>query len=227
MSRWKNIERNINNIIVWGASDQCRINYPILNDLGYKIEALIDDTVDKKSPFSSIPIYIGDIGLQNFIDHNKLKNLGFAIAIANPYGHIRVKIHAKLVSKGFLPISFSDQTAHICNSVIFGEGLQVMPSAIIENDVKISTQCIIGTRALVMHDCILGQGVEIGPGSVVCGRVTIGNNSWVGAGAVIKDRLNIGSNTIIGAGAVVVSDIPDGVIVAGVPAKIIKKNSHV
>lgn len=227
MNRWKNIERTIKNIIIWGASDQCRINYPILKDLGYKIEALIDDTVDKKSPFPQMPIYMGDIGLQNFINQNKLKKLGFVIAIANPYGHIRVKINSKLIRKGLLPISFADQTAHICKSGIFGEGLQVMPSAIIENDVKISTQCIIGTRASVMHDCVLGQGVEIGPGSVVCGRVTIGNNSWVGAGAVIKDRINIGSNTIIGAGAVVVSDIPDGVIVAGVPAKIIKKNSYV
>ncbi|MDD5218774.1 MAG: sugar O-acetyltransferase, partial [Candidatus Omnitrophica bacterium] len=42
--------------------------------------------------------------------------------------------------------------------------------------------------------------------------------------AIIRPGVHIGSNTVIGMGAVVTKDIPDKVVVAGVPAKIIREN---
>ena len=99
-----------------------------------------------------------------------------------------------------------------------------MPAAIVHNDVKIGDQCIINTRALVEHDCVLKDGVEIGPGAVLCGRVHVGKNSWIGANATINPRVIIGDNSIIGAGAVVVTDIPSNVVAVGVPAKVIREN---
>ena len=54
-------------------------------------------------------------------------------------------------------------------------------------------------------------------------RPTIGNNVYVGANACIVGDVHIGNNVIIGAGAIVVKDIPDNCIIAGNPAKVIKK----
>ena len=48
-------------------------------------------------------------------------------------------------------------------------------------------------------------------------------NAWVGAGAIILPGVTIGKNAIISAGAVVTKDVPDNTIVAGVPAKIMRK----
>lgn len=52
---------------------------------------------------------------------------------------------------------------------------------------------------------------------------TIGNDIWVGANALIKDGVTIGDGAIIGAGAVVTKDVEPYTIVAGVPAKTIRK----
>ena len=52
----------------------------------------------------------------------------------------------------------------------------------------------------------------------------IGNHVNIGWGAVINPGLKIGNHVIVGANAVVTKDVPDGVIVAGNPAKIIKIN---
>ena len=52
--------------------------------------------------------------------------------------------------------------------------------------------------------------------------VTIGDNVWVCGGATIVGGVTIGSNSIIAAGAVVVKDVPDSVIVGGVPARVIR-----
>ncbi|MBQ7545461.1 MAG: sugar O-acetyltransferase [Clostridia bacterium] len=53
--------------------------------------------------------------------------------------------------------------------------------------------------------------------------ITIGDNVWIGAGAIILPGVHIGNNTVIGAGAVVTKDIPDGVVAAGNPCRILKE----
>ena len=55
--------------------------------------------------------------------------------------------------------------------------------------------------------------------------ITIGDNCYISAGATIIGPVKIGNNVIIGAGSVVVKDIPDNVVVVGVPARIVKDNN--
>lgn len=56
--------------------------------------------------------------------------------------------------------------------------------------------------------------------------VQIGNDVWVGGGSIILPGVTIGNNVIVGAGSVVTKNIPDNVIVAGNPARIIKENKN-
>ena len=53
--------------------------------------------------------------------------------------------------------------------------------------------------------------------------VSIGDNVWIGGSTVILPGVHIGSNTVIGAGSVVTKDIPDWVVAAGNPCKVIRK----
>ena len=53
--------------------------------------------------------------------------------------------------------------------------------------------------------------------------VTIGDNVWIGGNSVICPGVRIGSNTVIGAGSVVTKDIPDWVIAAGNPCRVIRE----
>lgn len=54
-------------------------------------------------------------------------------------------------------------------------------------------------------------------------EVTIGDNVWIGGNTVIVPGVHIGSNTVIGAGSVVTKDVPDWVIAAGNPCKVIRE----
>lgn len=54
------------------------------------------------------------------------------------------------------------------------------------------------------------------------GIVQIGNNVWIGDNVSIMPNTRIGNNVVIGANAVVTKDIEDNLVVAGVPAKVIK-----
>ena len=54
--------------------------------------------------------------------------------------------------------------------------------------------------------------------------VIIGNNVWIGGGAIILPGVTIGNNVVIGAGSVVTKNIPDNVIAAGSPCRVIRRN---
>ena len=79
------------------------------------------------------------------------------------------------------------------------------------------------------HNSHIGKKCTILP-NVLIGRkepglkadVFIGDNCYISTGVTILGPITIGNNVTIGAGAVVNKDIPDNVVVAGVPAKIVK-----
>lgn len=60
------------------------------------------------------------------------------------------------------------------------------------------------------------------PGLNVFGKITIGNNVFIGINSIILPGVTVGDNVVIGAGSVVNKDVPSNVVVAGVPARIIK-----
>ncbi|AZJ35035.1 serine acetyltransferase [Tenacibaculum singaporense] len=83
---------------------------------------------------------------------------------------------------------------------------------------------VIHARTIVGDDVHIDQNVTIGGTSKKYEVPKLGNSVYVGAGAAIIGPVTIGNNVVIGANAVVVKDIPDGCLVVGVPAKIIKEN---
>ncbi|WP_421793329.1 acyltransferase [Hydrocarboniphaga effusa] len=53
--------------------------------------------------------------------------------------------------------------------------------------------------------------------------ITVGNNVFIGYGSVIMPGVTIGNNVVVGAGSVVTKSIPNNVVVAGTPARIIRQ----
>ena len=53
--------------------------------------------------------------------------------------------------------------------------------------------------------------------------ISIGDNCWIGGSVTIVGGVKIGNNVVIGAGSVVIRDIPDNVVAAGNPCRVIRK----
>lgn len=83
--------------------------------------------------------------------------------------------------------------------------------------VRVDAFCHIGKNCTILPMVLLGKKK---PG-IDC-SILIGDNCYISAGVTIIGPVKIGNNVTIGAGCVVVKDIPDNVVVAGVPAKIVK-----
>lgn len=66
-------------------------------------------------------------------------------------------------------------------------------------------------------------GIRIDQQGITTRPITIGNDVWIGTRAVILPGVTIGSHCVVAAGAVVTTDVPDNTLVAGIPAKTIRK----
>lgn len=97
--------------------------------------------------------------------------------------------------------------------MIFLDGASVT----IGNDVYVGPRCgVYATNHAFDKDERSANGVFSKP-------ITIGDNVWIGGNVSICQGVNIGSGSIIGAGSVVTKDIPENVIAAGNPCKVIRE----
>lgn len=106
----------------------------------------------------------------------------------------------------------------------------------LDNNVYMNFDCVLldVCKITIGENTLIGPGVHIytatHPLDPIIRRngleygkpVVIGKDCWIGGRAIICPGVNVGNGVTIGAGSVVTKDIPDNVLVAGVPAKIIK-----
>ena len=88
---------------------------------------------------------------------------------------------------------------------------------IIGDNAQIAPNVSIYTAGHPVHPDSRNSGYEYGI------AITIGDNVWIGGNTCILPGVTIGNNVVIGAGSVVTKDIPDNVIAAGNPCKIIRE----
>ena len=86
----------------------------------------------------------------------------------------------------------------------------------IGNNVKIGPRVCIYTAGHPIEAAVRNSFLEFGK------PITIGNDIWIGGNVVINPGITIGSNVVIGSGSVVTKNIPDNVIAAGNPCKVLR-----
>jgi acetyltransferase-like isoleucine patch superfamily enzyme len=72
-----------------------------------------------------------------------------------------------------------------------------------------------------MHEILYAEDKH--PARPLQSAVRIGNHVWIGAQAIILKGVTIGENSVVAAGAIVTKDVPPFTLVAGAPAKIVRK----
>jgi 2,3,4,5-tetrahydropyridine-2-carboxylate N-succinyltransferase/tetrahydrodipicolinate N-acetyltransferase len=129
---------------------------------------------------------------------------------------------------------------------------RIEPGAVIREQVEIGDRAVIMMGAIINIGAVIGEGTMIDMGAVLGGRATVGKNCHIGAGAVLAgviepasaqpvrigdgtlvganavviEGVQVGKNCVVAAGAVVIDDVPDNMVVAGCPARVIKQRDE-
>ncbi len=138
--------------------------------------------------------------------------------------HINIGNNIHMVTDRYRQISFSTWTfgAHQ-GRITLGDNVLVCPGCRFDSasSILIGDNCMFAASAYITdadwHD-VYDRTEIVG----VTRPVTLEENVWIGDGATVCKGVTIGRNSVIGAGSVVASDIPENVIAAGNPAKVIK-----
>lgn len=104
----------------------------------------------------------------------------------------------------------------IGNNVFINQGCHFMDMG----GITIGNDVMIGPKVT-----LVSAGHPISPAdrrSITTAPIVIGNNVWIGAAATVLQGVTIGDDAVVAAGAVVSRDVPEGTMVAGVPARVIK-----
>jgi carbonic anhydrase/acetyltransferase-like protein (isoleucine patch superfamily) len=126
--------------------------------------------------------------------------------------------------------SYRAHNSTIVGEVTAGEDASFWFNAVVRGDVAavhIGKRTNVQDNAVIHCDTgvpnIIGDNVVIGHGAIVHGR-QVGDGSLIGMGATVLSRSVIGKGCLIAAGAVVPPDlvVPDGMVVMGVPGKIVR-----
>lgn len=107
-----------------------------------------------------------------------------------------------------------EDNVEISNNVCIDRG--VIGNTIIQKGTKIDN------LVHVAHNVIVGANTLIIAKSMIGGSATIGENCWIGPSSSIINGISIGNNVTVGIGSNVIKDVPDNIVVAGNPAKIIR-----
>ena len=92
-----------------------------------------------------------------------------------------------------------------CGKITVGEGTNIQDNAVVHDETTLGKNCTVGHSAII-HGCTIGDDCLIGMGAIVLSGAVLGNGCLVGAGALVTGKTNA----------------PDGSILLGSPAKVVK-----
>ncbi|RPA68413.1 acetyltransferase [Cyclobacteriaceae bacterium YHN15] len=179
----------------------------------------MDDNLFFYDDINPVQVFQEKYSVFNNLDQVKAhfqKDKRFVLGTGNP-AH-RKKLHDLFSSLGGDHIAVVSESS-ICSKYALFEMVDVLNLTFIGPNSKIGMGSLVNTGTQIHHEVQIGDFCEVNPGAVILGKVIIGNFTSIGANATILPKIKIGSNVIVGAGCVVTKDVPDGVIVKGVPGK--------
>lgn len=183
-----------------------------------EVVALIDDNPALLGTcIAGIPVRGGLTALAELARRGEVDGVALSF-----HSEVRRKIHRRIRDELTIRIvSLVDPRAIVGMDVQIGEGALIEAGTVVGPGTVVGEGVIVDVGAVVAHDCFLGPFCHLSPGCRLSGVVSLTENVMVGVGAAINSTVTVGRNVIIAPCSAVMNDVPDDVVVSGVPARII------
>lgn len=209
--------------VIIGAGTYGEVYLAYLQEAGVDIVGFLDDN-PKSDNICNVPV----LGMIDALPELKCKYGIEAVYCSIGNNNLRVKFLSYAKKLGYKTPNYIHPSVIVSPNVTIGEGVYIllgttiMPYTIIKNYVMIS----MGVH--LAHHSILEDGVFLSTGCNFGASITAKKYAYCGISSTIMTGVKeLGENCLVGAGAVVVKDVEANTVVAGVPAKVLRKNTVV
>jgi sugar O-acyltransferase (sialic acid O-acetyltransferase NeuD family) len=218
----------VTNFIIFGIGNYLSDIIDIIHAVGGKVQKIFQNmpeivperTISLKERLSYLPYDVTVYPSLDAFEPEKGYEYALGCTVVQKFGLIEQVKKRHMIH--FQPLLHPK--AHIGSHVTVGEGVLAAPHATIAPNVTLADFSLVNRTASIGHDAHIGRYTRIGPAVTIASYCRIGQATSINIGATILDRVYIGNNSVIGAGALVTKDVPDNVVVFGVPAKIVREN---
>ena len=212
------------NIIILGVGGNCIDILDTINEINlvsstYNCIGFLDDSMNNQGKeFYGVKV-IGTLK-----DAHKFSQCYFVNGIGS-YRNFWLK--ESIIKKTEIPLDKFENIIHPKASVSklsnLGRGIVVLANTTICSNAVIGNHVIILSNSVINHDDVIGDFTCITSGVCISGSVVIGGSCYIGSNSSIINEVKIGNDVLIGMGSNVLKDVEDNVVVAGNPAKVIRK----
>ena len=208
-------------IYVLGIGHNSIVYIDLLEQLGYTIKGLYHYNSERTGEFYYNYQIVGSF--DDLYSMDNLKGMYFALSMGN--NQIRKVVFEKITAMGGCVPTIIHPKADVSKYAQLGKGVIIHSNAVVHPEVNIGDNTVVSCNCTLGHQSQLGKHCYVAGNALIGAYAQIGNQVFIGLSAVlISDKVkSIGDNTVIGAGAVVSSSVESNVVVAGVPARVIKK----
>ena len=206
--------------IIIGAGTYGEVYLAYLQEAGVDIVGFLDD--DPKFANQSvrgIPV-LGPISKLE-----TLRTTDGIEAVYCPLGNnkLRVKFLTRAKELGYKTPNYIHPSVIVSPDVSIGEGVYILLGTTIMPHTVIKDYVMISMGVHLAHHCVLEEGVFLSTGCNFGASIHANRYAYCGISSTIMTGMHeLGEDCLIGAGAVVIHDVPDGAVMAGVPAKLLK-----
>jgi sugar O-acyltransferase (sialic acid O-acetyltransferase NeuD family) len=181
----------------------------------------IDDADDRPAFCNGMPVISFDE-----LKSEMHRDRRIIVAVGN--GRTRESLENRCVAAGLEVISLVASSAKVLHCTEIGVGSILCHGTIITSNIKLGKSFHANLHSYVGHDCVIGDYVTFAPRVSCNGNVHILDYAYVGTGAMFiqgkdKNPLIIGEGAFVGMGAVVTKPVEPYTVVAGNPAKLIRR----
>lgn len=208
-------------IFILGVGHNTIVYIDLVETCGYKVGGLYHFNDERTGEYiHGYPVIDSNI---NLFKKESLQGLNFAISVGN--NKIRSELANQIREKGGNVPTLIHPTAVVSRFSKISQGVVAHVYSVIQADAVVGQDTVISYNASVSHTSTIGQSCYLACNSNIGAYIDIQDNVLVGqSAAVVSGKLTyIGHNSVIGAGSIVIQDVEPFSVVAGNPAKLIKK----
>ena len=204
-------------LLLIGGGGHCRSCIDVIESIG---EYIVAGIIDVKENIGNEVLVYKVIGCDDDIPElvGKYRNVLISMGQIKDPKH-RIRLYNEAMKYGAVFSAMISPFSHFSNHAVVAQGTILMHNCFINAGAEIGENSIVNTSAVIEHDVLIGNNCHVSTSSVINGSCVVRDNVFIGSNTTVMNNISICDNVVIGAGSVVKEDIFESGTYAGNPLR--------